>query len=184
MRLIPALALEPPHAYVDFVATHLEPLRAQAAIVVGGDGDADQLYPEVLTDVAVRWRWLRWRTWLSRREAAESYLRRAFARRSRRWRDRQRDAVAEADGWVPVDFEVWTADRWTTHEPPRPVRSSGATRLAEFVRPVPSDVSVIAEAAIAWWHAYEARRRRRLIGYLVLLVLFAGLVARLTQPTG
>src|SRR5213082_2081118 len=77
MRLVPALALEPPHAYVDFVATHLEPLRAQAASVVGGDEEAEQLYPDVLTDVAARWRWLRWRTWLSRREAADSYLRRS-----------------------------------------------------------------------------------------------------------
>ena len=38
-----------------------------------------------------------------------------------------------------------------------------------------------AEAAIAWWHAYEARRRRRLIAYVVLLCLLATLVARLTQ---
>src|SRR4051794_9448190 len=182
MRLVPALALEPPHAYVDFVATHLEPLRAQAASVVGGDGDAEQLYPDVLTDVAARWRWLRWRTWLSRHEAAESYLRRAFARRSRRWRERKQEE--EPAGWAPVEFEVWTAERWTTHRPPRAERSSGATRLAEFVRPTPRDAGVIAEAAIAWWHAYEARRRRRLIAYLVLLFLLAALVARLTEVPG
>ena len=40
---------------------------------------------------------------------------------------------------------------------------------------------VFAEAAIAWWHAYEARRRRRLIAFIVLLCLFAALVARLTE---
>jgi hypothetical protein len=68
----------------------------------------------------------------------------------------------------------------TTHRPPAPVRSSGATRLAEFVRPTPTDAGVFAEAAIAWWHAHEARRRRRLIAYLVLLCVFAALVARLT----
>src|SRR3954447_12594112 len=169
MRLVPALPLEPPHAYVDFVATHLEPLRAQAASVVGAEEDAEQLYPEVLTDVAARWRWLRWQTWLSRREAAEGYLRRAFARRSRRWRERQ--AEDGSDPSTPVEFEVWTADGFTTYRPPRPARSSGATRLAEFVRPAPSDAGVFAEAAIAWWHAYEAHRRRRLIAYLVLVCL-------------
>ena len=178
MRLIPALALEPPHAYVAFVATHLEPLRAQAASVVGDEEDAEQLYPEVLTDVAARWRWLRWRGWLSRREVAEGYLRRAFLRRSRRWRERQ---VEPTDGWAPVEIEVWTADRWTMHRPPPQERSSGATRLAEFVRPAPSDAGAFAEAAIAWWHAYEARRRRRLIAYVVLLCLLAALVARLTE---
>src|SRR3954464_7241685 len=128
MRLVPALPLEPPHAYVEFVATHLEPLRAQAASVVGAEEDAEQLYPEVLTDVAARWRWLRWRTWLSRHEAAESYLRRAFAGRSRGWRERKREE--ESAGWAPVEFEVWTAERWPAYRPPRAERSSGATRLA------------------------------------------------------
>jgi hypothetical protein len=178
MRLLPAMVLEPPHGYVAFVATHLEPLRAQAASVVGGDEDAGQLYPEVLTDVAARWRWLRWRSRLSRAEAADSYLRRAFLRRSRRWRERQ---VEPDDGWAPVDIEVWTADRWTTHRTPRPERSSGATRLAEFVRPAPTDAGAFAEAAIAWWHAYEARRRRRLTALIVLLCLLAALIARLTE---
>jgi hypothetical protein len=178
LRLLPALAPEPPHGYVAFVATHLEPLRAQAASVVGGEEDASQLYPDVLTDVAARWRWLRWRSRRSREEAADSYLRRAFVRRSRRWRERQ---VEPADGWAAVDIEVWTADRWTTHRPPRPERSSGATRLAEFVRPAPTEAAPIAEAAIAWWHAYEARRRRRLIASIVLVCLFAALIARLTE---
>jgi hypothetical protein len=181
MRLVPALALEPPHTYVAFVATHLEPLRAQAASVVGGEADADQLYPEVLTDVAVRWRWLLWRSWLGRPEAPDSYLRRAFLRRSRRWHEDQ--AEPDEYGGSPVDIEVWTADRWTTYRPPRPVRSSGATRLAAFVRPAPTDTGAIAEAAIAWWHAYEARRRRRFIAYGVLVCLFMALMVRLTQVT-
>jgi hypothetical protein len=163
---------------VAFVATHLEPLRTQAASVVGGDEDAGQLYPEVLTDVAARWRWLRWRSRLSRAEAADSYLRRAFLRRSRRWREQQ---VETDDGWAPVDIEVWTADRWTTHRPPRPGRSSGATRLAEFVRPAPTDAGAFGEAAIAWWHAYEARRRRRLTALIMLLCLLVLLIARLTE---
>src|SRR2546423_5485172 len=136
MRLIPALALEPPHAYVAFVATHLEPLRAQAASVVGDEEDAEQLYPEVLTDVAARWRWLRWRGWLSRREVAEGYLRRAFLRRSRRWRERQ---VGPAGGWAPVEIEVWTAHPWEMPRPPPQERAHGAPRPTQVGPSAPSD---------------------------------------------
>src|SRR2546421_12811145 len=132
MRLIPALALEPPHAYVAFVATHLEPLRAQAASVVGDEEDAEQLYPEVLTDVAARWRWLRWRGWLSRRGVAEGYLRRAFLRRARRWRERQ---GGPTDGWAPVGIEGWAGDRGVMHPPPPPERSRGGTPPPAVLRP-------------------------------------------------
>src|SRR5256885_13843839 len=104
MRLIPALALEPPHAYVAFVATHLEPLRAQAASVVGDEEDAEQLYPEVLTDVAARWRWLRWRGWLSRRGGAEGYPRRALPPRAPRRGGR---AGGTAGGRGPPRGQGW-----------------------------------------------------------------------------
>ena len=57
MRLLPTMALEPPARYVAFVAAHLDPLREQA-VGVAGEDEAQRLYPEVLTDVATRWRWL------------------------------------------------------------------------------------------------------------------------------
>jgi hypothetical protein len=179
-RLVPGLALEPPPGYVEFVATHLEPLREQAATVVGGEDDADQLYPEVLTDVATRWRWLElWRHWLRRPTAAETYLHRAFLRRSRRWRAARVAERQELPEWPVVEVEVWTAVRppWV----PRPAWSSGATRLAAFVRPAPTDAGAIAEAAIAWWHAYEAHRRRRLYALLVALFLIGTLIWRITE---
>ncbi len=180
MRLLPALALEPPPRYVAFVATHLDPLRDEAASVVGGEDDAAQLYPEVLTDVALRWRWLELaRALLRRPDTADSYLRRAFVRRSRRWRAEQDELLVEPG------IEVWTADEVWTVRPPRPVRSSGATRLATFVRPAPSSShSVIAEAAVAWWHAYEAHRRHRLVATLVAVFLVAGLIWQVGGATG
>ena len=58
MRVLPVQSLEPPDGYVAFVAAHLEPLRAEATGVAGDEDEAQRLYPEALTDVAVRWRWL------------------------------------------------------------------------------------------------------------------------------
>ena len=170
MRLLPAVGLEPPPDYIEFVATHLAPLRTESAAVVGDARYADELYPEVLTDVAIRWRWLRgpYRR-LGPPNAAEQYLRRAFARRSQRWYA----ARAAPDG-PAVEFEVWSGERasWT----PRPAvarRESRAIRLASFVLPPSTEAGPLAEAAIAWWHAYEAHRRRRLVAFLmVLLVAF------------
>jgi hypothetical protein len=180
MRVLRALALEPPPRYVAFVAAHLEPLREDAAGVVGGDDDAGRLYPEVLTDVALRWRWLELlRRGLGRPDAADSYLRRAFVRRSRRWRE---DAAAW-DAWSAVEIRVWTAEQVWTAPRPRPVRSSGATRIAAYVRPVSADRAILAEAAVAWWHAYEAHRRRRFIAAAVAVVLLIAFAWRLYPAT-
>jgi hypothetical protein len=171
---------EPPPGYVAFVARHLEPLRRDAARVVGDEVDADRLYPEVLADVAARWRWLElMRTRLGRPAAADEYLRDAFVRRSQRWR---------CDQEPVVDIQVWRTDGRTDVEaplwrPPRPSLSSAATRLAPFLRPAARvEVGVLAEAAVAWWHAYEASRRRRVVAGVVaaLVVVAAALGAQQT----
>jgi hypothetical protein len=140
MRLLPTMALEPPPRYVAFVAAHLDPLREEAAGVAGGEDAAERLYPQVLTDVATRWRRLELlRRWLHQPHAADRYLRRAFARRCRRWRDET------GAGPPDLDVQVWTADQLWTQRRPRPVRSSGATRLAAFVRPARDDPAALTE---------------------------------------
>lgn len=200
LRLLPAMPSEPPDGYVAFVERHLDELRRDAARVVGDERDADQLYPDVLTDVAVRWRWLDLRhTRLHQPEAGERYLRQAFARRSQRWHAAQT---------FPIDIEVWRPDapapsppRWTSVSfgPPAayaqstpegrievravaiaPAWSSVALRLAAHVTPAARiEVRPIAEAAVAWWHAYEAHRRRRVFAALAVLFFFLMVVARL-----
>jgi hypothetical protein len=196
-RLLPAMPTEPPDGYVDFVARHLDALRRDAARVVGDERDAHQLYPDVLTDVAVRWRWLDLlHTRLRRPEAGERYLRQAFARRSQRWRSEQ---------MFPVDIQVWRPDEPARAAPPgwssatfgpaapegqiqvramaaAPAWSSAALRLAAHVTPGPRvEIRPIAEAAVAWWHAYEAHRRRRLFTALGVLFLFVMLITRLQE---
>jgi hypothetical protein len=163
------MTLEPPPGYVDFVARNLAPLRRDAARVVGDESDADVLYQDVLTDVAARWSWLQLGTALGRSGVADTYLNRAFARRSERWHAGQTDVRSAPD------IQVWRADT----RAPRRVRSNAAARLAPYLRSgSPARVGPVGEAAVAWWHAYEARRRRRILAGCLLGLLLVALIAR------
>jgi hypothetical protein len=114
---------EPPPEYVAFVTRHLEPLRREAAKVVGGEQDADRLYPDVLVDVAARWGWLELlRTRFGNAAAADAYLDRAFARLSQRWEpdnvtggveviDHVK-AIHEVPAIREVEVIVWQDDGW------------------------------------------------------------------------
>ncbi|MEV8512455.1 hypothetical protein [Dactylosporangium sp. NPDC051484] len=174
---------EPPAGYVAFVTQHLEPLRRDSVRVVGGEEDADQIYVDVLTDVATRWPWLEWRrTWLGQARAADDFLGRVFRRRSERFWLGERDDDERDDDDLQITV---TAER--DEEPPtRRIYVSTAVRLAPMV--VPRRVRAgrfvagpAAEATIAWWHAYENIRRRRLVYggfvFIVLLMVLAQYVA-------
>ena len=76
---------------------------------------------------------------------------------------------------------------WHPDEPPqRRVYVSTAVRLAPMLVPRRrSSVFVagpVCEAAIAWWHAYETIRRRRLayIGFVAIVLLMA--LANISAP--
>jgi hypothetical protein len=196
LRLVPQMPPEPPDGYIAFVERHLDSLRRDAAKVVGDERDADQLYPDVLTDVAARWRWLDLlHTRLHQPDAGERYLRQAFARRSQRWRSEEmfpvevqvfQPAVPARSSWPSVSFgpavpgaievrAVASAQAW----------SSMALRLAAHVTPGPRvEIKAVAEAAVAWWHAYEARRRRKVYVALAVLFVFVLLVIRLRESGG
>jgi hypothetical protein len=195
-RVVPRMPDEAPAGYIAFVARHLEPLRRDAARVVGDESDADRLYPEVLADVAARWRWLELlRTRLGRVGAAETYLQQAFLRRSERW---QADRF-ELDSDLPpgLDIQVLRPGERLPYLPvtPQPAdeptapamvpASNAAVRLAPFLRPAsPAQVGPLAEAAIAWWHAYEAHRRRLVIAGVVVLFLLVALALRFQESPG
>jgi hypothetical protein len=167
------MALEPPDGYVAFVAQHLTWLRDETARAVGDEHDGDLLYPEVLSDVARWWRWLELRRdVLRQRGAADEYLHRALLRRVRRW-DAERIWATPDDMWAG-EIHVWR------REEERPYWSSAAVRLAPHLRPTTTrtEVGPVAEAAIAWWHAYEAGRRHRLIALLVVTLVLVALLMR------
>jgi hypothetical protein len=65
------------------------------------------------------------------------------------------------------------------------VFSSGASRLAPYLKPAPrTGFSVLAEAAVAWWHAYEIHRRHRIIALCVVLFLLTVFLAQLASTRG
>jgi hypothetical protein len=158
------MASEPPPEYVAFVARHLDGLRLNAARVMGCDRDADLLYPQVLADVAAHWAWLERRRKLLRDStAADLYLDRAFAR--------QRERQSQPDSQeIIVDIQVWTDEVMRL-----PLNTTNAVRIASLgPEPPQHQVSPECEASIAWFHAYEDRRRRTTIVIAVLAVfLFA-----------
>ena len=175
MRFLPGLAVEPPPRYVAFVATHLEALRRDALAALGDEADADRLYAQVLTDVALRWRWLEFARLLRRPGAAQRYLHRSLVRRSQRWHT---ELVPATDDGPAFEFVTWR----TYPASPRPVLSSGASRLAQYLRPAGRTGSgALAEAAVAWWHAYEVHRRHR---WIALSVVLFGLLVLLARTTG
>lgn len=196
-RLRPAA--EPPSGYLEFVARNLAPVREEATRLVGDEHVADRLYPDALSDVAFRWVWLEvQRRGLRRRDAAEDYLHRALARR---WQARQAgtagqggEAAEAGQGWLswpaddePVDLfdiRVLTPGEPTWPVPGAPVRmsrrdpgapGSAALRLAPQLQSTERPAfAPVADAAIAWWHAYEKWRRRRwaavvVVGFLIVV---------------
>jgi hypothetical protein len=171
------MAPEPPPGYVAFVARHLDTLRDDAAQAMGDESEGDHLYPEVLSDVAMRWRRLELRRRvLKQATVADEYLHRALARRVQRI-ESERFWDGQGEMWFG-EIEVFRPDVY------RPIRSSAAARLAPHLQPANTQAHAapLAEAAIAWWHAYETRRRQRQLAVLVLAVLVLAVLARLGTP--
>lgn len=165
---------EPPAGYVAFVSRHLEPLRRDSVRVVGGEEDADHLYVDVLTDVATRWNWLELqRTRLGHEAAADDFLGRVFARRSEQF------ALTD-DGFADDGLQLQVTPWYPDEQPPaRRIYVSTAVRLAPMLVPRRRNSVFVAgpacEAAIAWWHAYETVRRRRMayVGFVAIMLLMA-----------
>jgi hypothetical protein len=185
-RLLPRISPEPPPEYIEFVEHHLDALRRDAARVVGTERDADHLYPDVLTDVATRWGWLRLQRRLRQADATDVYLRRAFTRRAGSWRAPDLLPLESLDEAWPVEVQVWSTGS-VDPPPPRPTMGrppapSIALRLAPHLDPTQRpQVGALAEAAVAWWHACEARRRRRRIALGVVALVLVALTNRLPQ---
>ncbi|MFI7544258.1 hypothetical protein [Actinoplanes sp. NPDC049599] len=177
-NLIPPMDDEPPPEFLAFVAARLHLLRREASRLLGGDRAAPEVSMQVLTDLAGHWRWLTWAARLTHRDAAGEYLDRRLTARTRQWRE---DQVYPVEVTVLHDLERWTApDRVLEpagagyRRPASPPEETVAQQLAYLL---PSTVrrgsEVIAEAEIAWVHAYRRyvwRRYLRLIGGIILLI--------------
>ena len=188
-HLIPPMDDEPPPEFIAFVATRLSALRAEAARLTGGDRSAPEVAMQVLIDLAGHWRRLSWRSRLTHRDAVAEYLDRRLTARTRQWREDQiypvevsvlRENAPPERALEPVGAPATTA---LYQRPPTPPDESLAQQLAYFL---PSTIragsEVVADAEIAWVHAYRRylwHRYLRLGGGMVLLV--GGMVQFMAQ---
>jgi hypothetical protein len=189
--VIPPMEDEPPADFVVFVARHLTALKDEAARLTGGDRHADELYPVVLTDVAGHWRRLRWRCRLRSPDSATAFLARRLAARSKQWREDQIYPVEVSVGsaattWAPANGTGTPStgtpstgpSGWGTRRSTGTIRPAAPDTVARRLAAVlPSttraETAAVAEAGIAWVHAYRRycwRRTGRVVGGGVLLV--------------
>lgn len=191
-RLIPSMEPEAPRDYVDFVVGQIPMVRAEAARLIGGDPQADQVYNQALMDVAGRWHQFTWQRRFSHRDNRADFLRRRLRARAEQWRE---DRIYPVDvvhvpNAATATFEVTSpAATWAASSAPfretSPVGASSPVRAispaqSRAYRPVgaadtvarqmapllPATVRTqaapVAEAEIAWEHAYRRYRMWRL----------------------
>jgi hypothetical protein len=175
-HLIPPMDDEPPPEFIAFVTARLHVLHAEAARLLGGDRATFEISMQVLTDLAGHWRRLTWLSRLTHRDVAGDYLDRRLTARAKQWRE---------DQIYPVEVQVVRFDREL--EPAgavsaryrRPAHESVAQQLASLLpSTVRAGTGVIADAEIAWVHAYRRYLWRRYWGMAGGLILLIGSIVQ------
>jgi len=155
--LVPPMDDEPPRDFVDFVYVHLGDLQREAARLTGGQQHADEVYPEALADVAGHWRRLRLRRRLTHRDIPGEFLTRRLAKRAEQWR---------AEQIYDIEVHLLRAPVYRYQSASIALRKAallpGTARRQQ--RPV-------AEASIAWTHAWRRAYWRRLARVAATTVL-------------
>jgi hypothetical protein len=176
MYLIPPMADEPPPAYVSFVTTHLRDLRRETDRLVGGDTEGGHLYMDVLADVAGHWRRLCLLSRLRRRDEASGYLIRRLTTRTKQWREEQ----------------IYEIDVLVLHAPMFAAAGPGATMALRKAAVLPGTaragvVVALADAEIAWVHAYRRQQWHRLsrlvVGGVVIFTVFIQYISWISTPS-
>ncbi|BFU43733.1 hypothetical protein [Krasilnikovia sp. MM14-A1004] len=179
--LFPPMAEEPPSDYVDFVAGHLAALRRDAARLVDGDPYANQIPGDVLADVAGHWRRLRWWSRLRRGDAAADFVSRRLASRAKQWReDRPYPVDVRPVASPATAMPMASVPSVATARRPAARPSSVAQGLAPLLGPT-ARVSArpVAEAGIAWVHAYQRYCWRRVGRVAAAVVLIVGTIVQI-----
>jgi len=167
-------ALAPPAAFVSYVETRLPVLVREVHRHVADERFAEQAARDLLTSVAVRWPWyarIPGRTQRDPEQAADRFLRRAFADAIRDYADPQREVRLSlnlsADS--PEGEESDTTHPVQLRETP-PKRSPLSGRLG------PAD-----EAQFIWERSAQTIRRRTVIGGALALM---GTLLVVSRPRG
>jgi hypothetical protein len=167
VHLVPPMELEPPPDFVAFVAVHLADVQREAARLTGGPQHAHEVYPEALADVAGHWRRLRLRSRLARDDVAARYLTRRLQIRAGQWREERIYPVDVQLSCAPVRRDVPAGIR----DVPVSIALRKAALLPgterRYARPV-------AEACIAWNHAWRRAYWHRLARTAAAVVLVLG----------
>ncbi|MEV6301674.1 hypothetical protein AB0M02_19850 [Actinoplanes sp. NPDC051861] len=165
MYLIPPMDDEPPEGFVNFVAVHARSLRAESARLTGGDAVSSAIFTDVLIDVAGHWRRLRWWGRLTGSDAAGAYLRKRLSARAAQWRE---DQVYEVEVRVLRPF-----DPYIGFVPPG--GGSLALRKAAVIDgTVRASLDALADAEIAWVHAWRRNQWRLVLWRVTGAVLLIG----------
>ena len=177
MYIVPPMDDEPPRDFVEFVAVRLADAQREAAQLVGPD-HAEEIYAAALSDVAAHWRRLRFHRRLRQRlghgggdVAAEALFRR-LALRAKQWREEQ----------------IYDVDVQVLRPAPAPAFAtrSAATMAMRKAAVLPDtarwQARPLAEASIAWDHAWRQAQWRR-IGRTVAVVVLILIALALVVPT-
>ncbi|GAA4589740.1 hypothetical protein BJY16_009000 [Actinoplanes octamycinicus] len=165
MYLIPPMQDDPPPEFVDVVAAHEGELRHEAVRLVGGHPAGQEIYQDVLTDLAGHWRRLRFWGRLTHSDAPGIYLRKRLAKRTSAWRE---DQVYE------VEVRVLRTPQ------PALVTVGGHTASLAFHKAAVLDgtrranLRTLADASIAWCHAWRQSEHRRILRLVIGGVLLVG----------
>jgi hypothetical protein len=160
MYLIPPMADEPPPEYVAFVMLRARDLRAEASRLVGGDAEAaERIFLRALTETAGHWRRLRWWSRLTRSDAHTPYIRKFMDKSTEQWRE---DQIYE--------IRVEPVRPTTVQRRAGTIAQRKATLIDSTAR---TSLDALADAEIAWQHAWRRSQWRhviRVVGGAVLLV--------------
>ncbi len=164
MYLIPPMDDDPPAEFVEVVAAHEGVLRPEALRLTGGDPAGHEIYQESLIDLAGHWRRLRLWGRLTHADAPGLYLRKRLVKRTKAWRDDQ----------------VYEVEVRVLHPPERqlvrvggPAASIAFHKAAVIDSTARAELLTLADAAVAWCHAWRRAQRNRVarlvIGGLLLV---------------
>jgi hypothetical protein len=177
MYIVRPMDEEPPRDFLDFVAVHLADAQREAAVLVGDAEHADEIYPAAFSDVARRWRRLRLHRRLRRRrrsaagDPAVEALYRRLGMRAKQWRDEQiYDVDVQVLRMAPVGYAA------------QGTGSVALQRAAVLPDTARRQARPLAEASIAWDHAWRQAQWRR-IGRTVAAVVLLLIALAQAMPT-
>ncbi|WP_436527790.1 hypothetical protein [Actinoplanes sp. HUAS TT8] len=177
MYLIPPMDEDPPPEFVDTVAAHERELRHAALRLTGGNPVGHEIYQEALIDLAAHWRRLHFWGRLTDSDAPGVYLHKRILKRTKAWRD---DQVYE------VEVRVLRTPEKQLVQVGGPAASIAFHKAALIDSTARAGLLTLADAAVAWCHAWRRSEHRRIarlvIGSLALVGATIQWISWLASP--